>query len=69
MAPNVKFDQRNQQQRYEAIWIGRDTITGQHITLTPELIWQTTIQNCHETTRRTTDCQRPTAQGHITHRR
>eukprot|EP00971_Amphidinium_carterae_P084478 1672281-Amphidinium_carterae.2 len=28
MAPNVKLYQKNQQQKREAIWIGRDTTTG-----------------------------------------
>eukprot|EP00971_Amphidinium_carterae_P174128 3451458-Amphidinium_carterae.2 len=37
MAPNVRLYQRNQEQKHEAIWIGRDTATGQHITLTKEL--------------------------------
>eukprot|EP00971_Amphidinium_carterae_P264764 5252021-Amphidinium_carterae.2 len=36
MPENEKLYQRNQEQKYEAIWIGRDTTTGQHITLTRE---------------------------------
>eukprot|EP00971_Amphidinium_carterae_P115483 2287186-Amphidinium_carterae.1 len=36
MAPNVKLYQRNQHQKHEAIWTGRDTTTRQQITLTPE---------------------------------
>eukprot|EP00971_Amphidinium_carterae_P308746 6135235-Amphidinium_carterae.1 len=36
MASNMKLYKRNQQQKNEAIWIGRDTTTGHHITLTPE---------------------------------
>eukprot|EP00971_Amphidinium_carterae_P011292 222169-Amphidinium_carterae.2 len=35
MPENQKLYRRNQEQKYEAIWIGRDT-TGQHITLTTE---------------------------------
>eukprot|EP00971_Amphidinium_carterae_P315285 6266568-Amphidinium_carterae.1 len=36
MPENQKLYKRNQEQKYEAIWIGRDTTTGQHITLTTE---------------------------------
>eukprot|EP00971_Amphidinium_carterae_P119106 2359564-Amphidinium_carterae.1 len=36
MPENQKLCRRNQEQKYEAIWIGRDTTTGQHITLTTE---------------------------------
>eukprot|EP00971_Amphidinium_carterae_P058727 1161274-Amphidinium_carterae.1 len=36
MAENQKLNRRNQEQKYEAIWIGRDTTTRQHITLTTE---------------------------------
>eukprot|EP00971_Amphidinium_carterae_P352787 6492730-Amphidinium_carterae.6 len=36
MAPNMKLYQSSRQQRHEAIWIGRNKTTGQHITLTPE---------------------------------
>eukprot|EP00971_Amphidinium_carterae_P194360 3856529-Amphidinium_carterae.1 len=35
MPENQKLYRRNQEQKHEAIWIGRDT-TGQHITLSPE---------------------------------
>eukprot|EP00971_Amphidinium_carterae_P191582 3801657-Amphidinium_carterae.2 len=34
-APNMRLYQRNQLQNHEAIWIARDTATGQRITLTP----------------------------------
>eukprot|EP00971_Amphidinium_carterae_P157160 3115344-Amphidinium_carterae.1 len=36
MPENQKLYRRNQEQKYETIWIGRDTTTGQHITLSPE---------------------------------
>eukprot|EP00971_Amphidinium_carterae_P020453 402951-Amphidinium_carterae.3 len=36
MPDNRKLYRRNQDQKHEAIWIGRDTTTGQHITLTEE---------------------------------
>eukprot|EP00971_Amphidinium_carterae_P302749 6015665-Amphidinium_carterae.3 len=36
MPENKKLSRRNQEQKYEAIWIGRDTTTGQHSTLTEE---------------------------------
>eukprot|EP00971_Amphidinium_carterae_P017374 342501-Amphidinium_carterae.2 len=36
MPENQKLYRRNQEQKYEAIWIGRDTTTGQHITFTEE---------------------------------
>eukprot|EP00971_Amphidinium_carterae_P164677 3264733-Amphidinium_carterae.8 len=36
MAESKKLYQRNQQLKHKAIWIGRDTTTGLHITLTPE---------------------------------
>eukprot|EP00971_Amphidinium_carterae_P051568 1015134-Amphidinium_carterae.1 len=36
-AENQKLQRRNQEQRHDAIWIGRDTTTGQHITLSTEL--------------------------------
>eukprot|EP00971_Amphidinium_carterae_P002939 57634-Amphidinium_carterae.1 len=36
MPENQKLYERNQEQKYEAIWVGRDTTTGQHITLTTE---------------------------------
>eukprot|EP00971_Amphidinium_carterae_P344830 6485450-Amphidinium_carterae.1 len=35
-AENQKLLRRNQEQKHEAIWIGRDTTTGQHITLSTE---------------------------------
>eukprot|EP00971_Amphidinium_carterae_P193882 3846968-Amphidinium_carterae.2 len=35
-AENQKLQRRNQEQKHEAIWIGRDTTTGQHITLSTE---------------------------------
>eukprot|EP00971_Amphidinium_carterae_P157616 3124439-Amphidinium_carterae.1 len=35
MPENQKLYRRNQQ-KHEAIWIGRDTTTGQHIMLSPE---------------------------------
>eukprot|EP00971_Amphidinium_carterae_P224168 4448032-Amphidinium_carterae.1 len=31
-AENQKLQRRNQEQKHEAIWIGRDATTGQHIT-------------------------------------
>eukprot|EP00971_Amphidinium_carterae_P286921 5696232-Amphidinium_carterae.2 len=34
MPENRKLYRRNQKQKYETIWIGRETATGQHITLT-----------------------------------
>eukprot|EP00971_Amphidinium_carterae_P278070 5519809-Amphidinium_carterae.3 len=40
MAPNMRLYQRNQHQKHEAIWIGRDTTTGQHITLTVRVLHQ-----------------------------
>eukprot|EP00971_Amphidinium_carterae_P145440 2882205-Amphidinium_carterae.2 len=33
---NKRLYRRSQQQKHEAIWIGRGTTTGQHITLTAE---------------------------------
>eukprot|EP00971_Amphidinium_carterae_P350205 6491433-Amphidinium_carterae.1 len=36
MPETQKLYRRNQEQKYEAIWIGRDTTTGQRITLTEE---------------------------------
>eukprot|EP00971_Amphidinium_carterae_P297425 5908796-Amphidinium_carterae.1 len=36
MPENQKPYRKNQEQKYEAIWIGRDTTTRQHITLTEE---------------------------------
>eukprot|EP00971_Amphidinium_carterae_P058728 1161275-Amphidinium_carterae.1 len=36
MPENQKLYKRNQEQKYEAIWIGNDTTTGQHIALTTE---------------------------------
>eukprot|EP00971_Amphidinium_carterae_P151194 2997739-Amphidinium_carterae.1 len=36
MPDNRKPYRRNQEQKHEAIWIGRDTATGQRITLTEE---------------------------------
>eukprot|EP00971_Amphidinium_carterae_P335753 6471763-Amphidinium_carterae.2 len=36
MSENKKLYHRNESQKHEAIWIGRDTTTGQHITLTEE---------------------------------
>eukprot|EP00971_Amphidinium_carterae_P017936 353412-Amphidinium_carterae.1 len=36
MPENQKLYKRNKEQKYEAIWIGRDTTTGQHITLSTE---------------------------------
>eukprot|EP00971_Amphidinium_carterae_P349532 6491063-Amphidinium_carterae.1 len=37
MPENQKlYYRRNQEQKHEAIWIGRDTTTGQHITQTTE---------------------------------
>eukprot|EP00971_Amphidinium_carterae_P234365 4650480-Amphidinium_carterae.1 len=45
MAPNMEIYQKDQQQKHKAIWIGRDTATGQHITLTPEFgkLWSRTV--------------------------
>eukprot|EP00971_Amphidinium_carterae_P184526 3663285-Amphidinium_carterae.1 len=36
MPENQKLYRRTQEQKYKAIWIGRDTTTGQHITLSTE---------------------------------
>eukprot|EP00971_Amphidinium_carterae_P261365 5185063-Amphidinium_carterae.1 len=36
MPENQKLYRRSQKQKYEAIWIGKDTTTGQHITFTTE---------------------------------
>eukprot|EP00971_Amphidinium_carterae_P058089 1148938-Amphidinium_carterae.4 len=36
MPENRKLYRRNPEQKHEAIWVGRDTATGQHITLTEE---------------------------------
>eukprot|EP00971_Amphidinium_carterae_P253355 5030231-Amphidinium_carterae.1 len=47
MAEKTNFYQRNSQQKQEAIWIGRDTTTGQHTTVSPKLgkIHTRTVQN------------------------
>eukprot|EP00971_Amphidinium_carterae_P185048 3674557-Amphidinium_carterae.1 len=39
-AREQKLYRKNQEQKYKAIWIGRDTATGQHITLTEEFAMQ-----------------------------
>eukprot|EP00971_Amphidinium_carterae_P076004 1501469-Amphidinium_carterae.3 len=52
MAPNMKLYQRIQQQKSETIWIGKDTTTGQHITLTPEFgkLRSRTVQKSNRST-------------------